>query len=149
MDIYLLLGSLCLSLYLMGVHWTFQLIHFPLLSRVGVNEFQDYQVSHQKRILWSVRIPRAVAIILGVLLILFEPSFISQWALYAYLTSLVLAAAISFQFIRPLQISMTRQGYNAKMIRMMTRLYWGRTILSTVGAIILVISVVRLLNTLL
>lgn len=145
MDVYLLLASLCLSLYLVGVHWTFQLVHFPLLNRVGVNEFQDYQVSHQRRILWSVRIPRLIALLIGVALILLKPWGIKTWELYFYCASLILAAGISFQFIRPLQKLLGRQGYSSKMIQTMTRLHWTRTILSTAGALILLVAVARIL----
>ena len=145
MDVYLLLGSLCLSLYLVGVHWTFQLVHFPLLNRVGVNEFQDYQVSHQKRVIWSVRIPRLLAIILAAILIILDPWGIEIWQLWAYLGSLILASAISFQFIRPLQALLSRQGYSSKMIQLVTRLHWARTLLSTAGAAILIYIVARLL----
>lgn len=145
MDVYLLLASLGLSLYLMGVHWTFQLVHFPLLTRVGVNEFQDYQSSHQKRELWTARIPRVIALGLGIILILLEPWGISQMELYLYTGTLILATLISFRFIRPLQAMLSQQGYSTKMIHTMTRLYWSRTILSTVGAIILLVIVARLL----
>ncbi len=145
MDVYLLLASLGLSLYLVGVHWTFQLVHFPLLTRVGVNEFQDYQASHQRRVLWSVRIPRLIAFLLAVALILLKPWGIKAWELYVYCGSLILAAGISFQFIRPLQTLMSRQGYSSKMIQTMTRLHWTRTLLSTAGAIILLVAVARIL----
>lgn len=145
MDIYLLLASLGLSLYLMGVHWTFQLVHFPLLTRVGVNEFQDYQTSHQRRVLWTARIPRVIALGLGIVLILLEPWGISMTELYLYTGTLVLATLISFAFIRPLQAMLSKQGYSTKMIQTMTRLYWTRTILSTAGATILLVIVARLL----
>lgn len=145
MDVYLLLASLCLSLYLVGVHWTFQLVHFPLLTRVGVNEFQDYQASHQRRVLWSVRIPRLIAFLLAVALILLKPWGIKAWELYVYCGSLILASGISFQFIRPLQTLMGRQGYSSKMIQTMTRFHWARTLLSTAGALILLVAIARIL----
>lgn len=142
---YLLLASLSLSLYLLGVHWTFQLVHFPLLTRVGVNEFQDYQTSHQKRVLWTARIPRMIALALAIILILLDPWGISSIELYLYTGTLLLATLISMAFIRPLQGMLSQQGYSKKMIQTMTRLYWSRTILSTAGAIILLIIVARLL----
>lgn len=145
MDVYLLLASFCLSLYLVGVHWTFQLVHFPLLTRVGVNEFQDYQGAHQRRVLWSVRIPRLIALLVGIGLILLKPWGIKAWELYVYCGSLVLASVISFQFIRPLQILLGRQGYSSKMIQTMTRFHWARTLLSTAGAIIMLVAIARIL----
>ncbi|MDP5172341.1 MAG: hypothetical protein NWR72_19000 [Bacteroidia bacterium] len=146
MDIYLLLFSLGLSMYLVGVHWTFQLVHFPLYTRVGTNEFQDYQALHQQKILWSVRIPRMIALLIAIALILLEPWGLEKWELWAYFGCLSAATAISFQFIRPLQGMLSQQGYSTKVITTMTRLHWARTILSTAGALILLIAIARLLN---
>ncbi len=145
MDIYFLLASLTLSLYLVGVHWTFQLVHFPLYSQVGLNEFQDYQSLHQRKILWSVRIPRGLALVLAGILILLEPWDMKTWELWVHFGCLLAATVISFQFIRPLQGMLAQQGYSTKVIYTMTKLHWARTILSTVAALVLLFALCRIL----
>lgn len=144
MDIYLLLASLAFSLYITGVHWTFQLVHYPLYTRVGAREFQDYQVSHQRRILWSVRVPRLVAMALTGLLLLWHPWGSETWELWTVFLSFVAATLISFQFIHPLQKLLSQQGYSTKLIQALTRLHWVRTILTTLSSGILLAIVARL-----
>ncbi len=145
MDIYLLLAALACNLYITGVHWTFQLVHYPLYTRVGAREFQDYQVSHQRRILWSVRVPRLITLGLTGLLIQWHPWGSESWELWATFLSLMAATLISFQFIHPLQKLLSQQGYSTKLIKALTRLHWVRTILTTLSAGILLVIVARLI----
>jgi len=42
------------TLYLTGLIWTIQIVHYPLFSLVGKNEFIDYHSAHSARISWKV-----------------------------------------------------------------------------------------------
>lgn len=39
---------------LVGLIWTIQVVHYPLMSRVGEARYADYQREHMRRITWLV-----------------------------------------------------------------------------------------------
>jgi hypothetical protein len=46
----LLIAHLALTLFLSGLIWTVQIVHYPLFSRVGPSGFIEYEKEHQRRI---------------------------------------------------------------------------------------------------
>lgn len=147
MAIYLLLLALGVSLYLAGVHWTFQLIHFPLFKRVGVNMFQDYQSSHLRRAIYAVHAPGFIAVGLGLLMLLFRPWGLKPAFIYVFIAAEIVVSITNVVIFRPIQKGMSRQGYNGKMITDLNRLHWIRTVFSSVAALVLLYVVSEMLIT--
>ena len=50
----LVLVQACCAWFMTGLIWVIQLVHYPLMARVGEASWVDYQRSHMSRISWIV-----------------------------------------------------------------------------------------------
>lgn len=50
----LLLAHLAATLFMTGVIWFVQVVHYPLMARVGTAGFAAYEMEHQRRATWVV-----------------------------------------------------------------------------------------------
>lgn len=50
----LLLLHLCATGYMAGLIWFVQLVHYPLMGRVGRLDYRAYQLEHMSRTTWAV-----------------------------------------------------------------------------------------------
>jgi len=48
------------SLFLVGLIWTVQVVHYPLFSLVGADGFTAYEAAHSARITWVIMVPWAI-----------------------------------------------------------------------------------------
>jgi hypothetical protein len=54
---WLLLVHAAATLFMVGVIWFVQIVHYPLFSRVGEAAFPDYERHHERRTSWVVAMP--------------------------------------------------------------------------------------------
>ena len=67
-------------LFMAGFIWTMQLVHYPLLDRVGTDAFPTYEQDHN-RLFFLVAGPGVLATLASaVLLLFFRPSQVPLWA---------------------------------------------------------------------
>ena len=71
------------TLYMCGLIWFVQLVHYPLHGLVGPQEFVGYQAEHVRRTSWVVVVPMVVELFAAVLLV------IAPLSRSAYLLSVV------------------------------------------------------------
>ena len=64
----LLIAQLVSTLFMTGLIWCVQLVHYPLFARVGEGTFSAYEQDHQRRITWIVMPVMLVELASGVLL---------------------------------------------------------------------------------
>lgn len=66
MPLRLVVAHLVSTVFMVGVIWMVQLVHYPLLARVGVEEFTGYQAAHSTRITALVGVTVLVTVALSV-----------------------------------------------------------------------------------
>ena len=71
MNILLLAAHLGATLFMTGLIWFVQVVHYPLKSVVGRAEFVTYQAQHVKRTGWVVGPPMLIEAVTAVWLVLF------------------------------------------------------------------------------
>jgi hypothetical protein len=125
------------TLMLTGLIWTIQIVHYPLLARVGEDVFVDYEREHCARITWVVAPLMFLELTSNIALAYFsgwDPNVCGR-------LGLVLIVWFSTAFI---QVPLHRQleaGYHASAIRSLVRTNWIRTAAWSARAIILVSGV--------
>ena len=88
---YLLLAHLAATLFMVGVIWFVQVVHYPLFARVGPEGFSLYYEAHSRLTTYVVGPPMLVEAATALLLVLRRPEGVP---LAAALASLALVALI-------------------------------------------------------
>ncbi len=114
-------------LFMTGVIWIIQLIHYPSFSEIAPEAFQQFHASHSMRITWIVG--PMMLIQLGTCLALVE----RKW-LYLGLTAAVFAS--TFFLSVPLH-GILAQGKDLAVIQKLVSTNWPRTIIWTLHSLLL------------
>lgn len=69
---------LATTLFMMGIIWLVQMVHYPLFERVGLTEFLRYEQEHTRLTGWVVAPPMVIELGTGLALIWFRPWGISN-----------------------------------------------------------------------
>lgn len=140
----LFLLDLAATLYMWGVIWTVQLVHYPLFARVGAQNWEDYHTSHT-RLMTLVVLPAMVTEFgTSGLLALTRPSWLAPGLLWAGFALAALTWAVTFFVSVPLHDTLSR-GFDAAVITRLVSTNWFRTALWTGHAVVLLVQVWRLL----
>ncbi len=128
------------TLYLWGVIWTIQLVHYPLFARVGAAGWADYHAAHT-RLMTLVVLP-AMVTELGTsgLLALGRPAPL-LWLGFGLAVG---TWAVTFFVSVPLHDTLSR-GFDAAAIARLVSTNWLRTAFWTGHALLLLFQVWRLL----
>jgi hypothetical protein len=77
-----LLAHSAATLYMAGVIWFVQLVHYPLLARIGSADVPGYQREHTARTFWAVAPPMLVEASTAVLLVWVAPPGVAGWQVW-------------------------------------------------------------------
>ena len=126
-------AHLFLTLYMAGLIWFVQVVHYPLMGKVGLSDFVAYENAHTRRTSWVTALPMLAELGTGALLLYFTPSS----ALFqANLLGILLLWASTFFIQVPLHGQLTK-AFTARAHRRLVNTNWIRTVLWTVRGILL------------
>lgn len=72
-ELIILLLNVASTLFMVGLIWFVQIVHYPLMNGVGTEGYEEYQERHQKKTTLVVGPPMIVEAFTSVLLIWFPP----------------------------------------------------------------------------
>ncbi len=123
----LVLINLAATLFMTGLVWFVQVVHYPLYSRVPPAGFVAYQTAHTRVTTWVVGLPMLIELATSILLLVDPPTPVSSMALWLglALTGLIWASTAAVQI--PLHDVLTA-GYDGPTQRKLVRSNWVRTI---------------------
>ncbi len=124
------------TLYMVGLIWFVQLVHYPLLGMVGRSEFLNYEREHVKQTTWAVS-PMLFEFSTGLLLIWNRPAGIPAWAVWAGFL-LLLMIWLSTVLIQAPCHRRLEQGFEAGVHRRLVRSNWIRTICWSLRGILVI-----------
>lgn len=112
---------------LTGLIWFVQVVHYPLLARIGRNEAPGYEQAHTRRTAWVVGPPMLVELVSGVLLLWVRPAGAS---LSQAVTGVALLAVVclSTQFVQVPCHERLSQTFDPAVHRRLVSTNWVRTI---------------------
>lgn len=123
----LLLAHLAATLFMLGVIWFVQVVHYPLFDKVGRAEFPVYEQQHTALTTWVVAPPMFLESLTALLLFWFKPAGVMSWQLA---TGLALVAIIwlSTALVQVPCHSGLSQGFDANVHPRLVRTNWIRTV---------------------
>lgn len=138
-----LLSHLAATLYMMGVIWFVQIVHYPLFGRVGAGEFGAYERRHTALTTWVVAPPMLWEGLSGCLLLLGRPAGLSAWLLAVGLALLVVVWLSTALVQVPCHAGLSR-GFDPATHRRLVRTNWIRTVAWTLRGLLLCFIVATL-----
>jgi hypothetical protein len=73
----------CSTVFMMGLIWFVQIVHYPLTGSVGAGSLATYQAEHMRRTSWVVGPPMLVEAATTAWLLLEQPAGVPAWILSA------------------------------------------------------------------
>lgn len=130
-----LLLHLAATVFMVGVIWFVQIVHYPLFGRVGTEGFAGYSTAHSRLTGFVVGPPMLVEAATAVVLVVHPPEGVP---FSLVLTGLLLLAAIwlSTAFLQSPQHTVLGRGFRPATHRFLVRTNWVRTALWTVRGLL-------------
>ena len=141
----LFLSDVAAALYMMGVIWTVQLVHYPLFLRVGAADWAAYHDAHTRQMTYVVLPAMVAELAASGLLVLARPPWLSPGLLWLGFALAVGTWAVTFFVSVPLHNTLGR-GFDPDAIHRLVATNWLRTAFWTGHALVLLVQVWRLLK---
>ena len=123
------------TLFMTGLIWFVQVVHYPLFNGVGAAGFSDYETRHADLTTYVVIMPMFVELITAVLLVWRRPDFIGNWEAWV---ALALVGVIwgSTALLQVPQHNVLAAGFNDTAHQLLVTSNWLRTIAWTLRAVL-------------
>ena len=122
----LVIAQVGITLVLVGLISTVQLVHYPLFAKVGLTEFADYQHEHVRRIRWLVVPLMTAELALATWLALAPPAPLQRWSAWLGLALAVGIWLATFAAQVP-QHALLARGFDARAHAALVSGNWIRT----------------------
>lgn len=122
----LLTIHLAATLFMTGVIWFVQVVHYPLFAALGRSEFPSYAKQHAALTTWIVAPPMLVELASALLLFWIRPSDVSTWDLSIGL-SLLAVIWISTALVQIPCHGTLQNGFDVTVCQRLVRTNWVRT----------------------
>ncbi len=146
----LFLLQLATTLFMTGLIWFVQIVHYPLFAEVGPAQLNRYETLHANRTTWVVFPPMLVEL-LTTLAPLYPPL---RPHILTYKTTLVLNALVAVIWLTtalghvPLHTRLGQAAHDhTSTLTLLVRLNWLRTVAWTLRSAILLVALGNLLRT--
>ena len=134
MDAVLVVGALA-TLFMVGVVWFCQIVHYPLFAAVGADGFVAYHARHSIRVTWLIAVPWLVEVASSAILVVERPADVPAWL--AVLGAALAAATVVVTALvqGPAHTGLAR-GYDEDRIRSLVRGNAPRTAIWTAHGVV-------------
>jgi hypothetical protein len=122
-----LLLNIASTLFMTGLIWFVQIVHYPLFSSVGSEGFAAYQARHSSLTTFVVVVPMVVELFTAVALVWRHPDGLALWGLWLGL-GLVLLIWLSTVLFHVPQHSLLSQGFDEAAHKLLVSSNWLRTL---------------------
>jgi hypothetical protein len=133
----ILLTNVAATLYMVGLIWCIQIVHYPLFAQVGREGFAAYEAAHSDLITPVVGLPMLVELVTAGLLLFFRsPAIGLAETIVGF--ALVVVIWLSTMFLQAPQHSILSAGFDTAAHQFLVSSNWLRTIAwSLRGALVL------------
>ena len=129
-----------------GVIWFVQIVHYPLMARVGAMDYPTYQVQHMRLTTWVVGPLMIIEATTAVWLVLFQMTGF-QLALAWRGLALLCAIWLSTVLFQVPAHNRLLDAFDVAAHRRLVRTNWVRTVAWSLRAVLMVILVISFLST--
>ena len=128
---WILLAHAAATLSMTGLIWFVQIVHYPLFSRVGRENFKRYEVDHQRLTTYVVAPLMLTELITAILLLLYRPLEIGSISVWVGVVLLASIWAVTYVVQVPQHTSLASE-FDQDVARKLVRGNWYRTMAWTV-----------------
>ena len=114
------------TLYMVGLIWFVQVVHYPLFDGVDHGRFAQYERRHTQRTSWVVLPPMVVELACAAALLVLRPDAVPHWMTILGLALVALIWAVTFGLSVP-QHHKLLEGFDAQAHRRLVGTNWLRT----------------------
>lgn len=115
------------TLFMLGLIWFVQVVHYPLFGRVGREEFLRYEQAHQRLTTWVVAPPMLLELVTAILLVAMDFTSINPALRWAGL-ALVVLIWLSTIFVQIPQHAALAKSWDEDVHHKLVRGNWLRTV---------------------
>jgi len=131
----LILVNLAATLFMVGLIWTIQVVHYPLFAEVGSDTFPAFESAHQSRIAALIAFPWAVETITALMLVIWRPDGVSTPLAIAGLAVAIALVVLTVVVFAPIHGDLS-DGFIASAHDRLVSLNWIRTALWSLHGLI-------------
>jgi hypothetical protein len=139
------LAHLVSTAVMVGVIWTVQLVHYPLMALVGAERFPAYESAHAPRMAVVVMLPWTVEGATTLWLLMAPPPGVPPWLLGVGAAAAATTVAVTMGWSVPAHARLA-DGFNAAVHARLVRTNWLRTLAWTAHAMVAVAVTVLALS---
>lgn len=123
------------TLFMVGLIWTMQLVHYPLFARVGEHEHEAYERAHMARISWIVGPIMSIEAVSAAAIIAVPTAELPRWMLVtgAVLLCVIWLSTATLQ--GPMHARLAR-GFDPRVHAALVRTNWIRTVAWTARGVL-------------
>ncbi len=141
----MLLLNFVATLFMTGVIWYVQIVHYPLFSRVGPASFREYEALHANLTTAVVLLPMLIELITALYLCYERPNAVS--ALEAFAGAAMLGVIwLSTMFIQVPKHTLLSMGFDEKVHQALVATNWIRTVLWSLRSVLLTWLMLKVLR---
>ena len=122
----LLIAQLAVSCFLTGLIWLVQVVHYPLMAKVGAERFAEYERLHAAWITPVVGPAMLAEAAIAALLLVHRPATLPAWAAWTGAALVALLWAVTFFVSVPCH-GVLAQGFDAAAHERLVATNWWRT----------------------
>ena len=141
---WLWLTQLAVTLYMTGVIWLVQIVHYPLFAQVGRDGFAGYEARHTSWITWVVAPAMVIELGTALALLAVRPVGVPAGALWVGI-GLLAVIWLSTLLLQVPAHSVLAEGFDAGAHRRLVASNWVRTLAWTARSLLLLVLTARLL----
>jgi hypothetical protein len=130
-----LLVNVAATLFMTGLIWFVQVVHYPLFNSIGAERFAAYEARHSNLTTFVVIVPMFVELISSAALLWQRPEHIATWQLWLGFI-LVLVIWSSTAFLQVPQHTVLSRGFNETAYALLVSSNWLRTLAWTARSLL-------------
>lgn len=140
-----LLANAASTLFMLGLTWFVQVVHYPLFATVGEDRFADYHERHSSRTTWVVLPPMTVELLSSLYLAFNPPNGQGELALAGAVLAVSIWALTALA-AAPTHGRIGRIGLNADILSSLLLISWVRTLAWTAHGVVVVLMLASVID---
>lgn len=104
-----LVACVAATLFMVGVTWFVQIVHYPLLAEIGPESFKTLHEAHSRRTTWVVALPMVVELASSLVLAVNPPDGLGMLAVVGAVLA-VAAWSVTLAWAAPTHSAIGREG---------------------------------------
>ena len=140
-----LLTCLASTLFMTGVIWFVQVVHYPLFARIEVESFRRYHADHTRMTTYIVILPMVAELVTSVYLVARRPEAVEPWMVWVGLACAIVSWGTTFFLSVPAHNRLA-MGFDGGAHRRLVRTNAVRVVSWMAHSLVLLLMTARLIR---